>query len=260
MSGGTVVGSDAIQYKSVWCFLFCGPRMEVTGHRATRQEITHRGILAGISAWKASKAMPPDLIPRAAFFCGQVQWLLVVWLLVQLAGPSRWALRPGLWRWACLGTVYKKGKLSDFGSWRLLFIKSQMGLLQEGVLANGVRPSIWGYLFDGESGYMHSTDDPLLALTELTTSALSDKKCFFAHLGDFQKAFPFTWREDILPLADNCPNLTGGQLHLLGDTLSLDVVLVRLGGECPVIVKQNLPERGCLGPLNHCCIHSFLIH
>ena len=68
MSGGTVVGSDAIQYKSVWCFLFCGPRMEVTGHRATRQEITHRGILAGISAWKASKAMPPNLIPRAAFF------------------------------------------------------------------------------------------------------------------------------------------------------------------------------------------------
>ena len=96
---------------------------------------------------------------------------------------------------------------------------------------------------------MHSTDDPLLALTELTTSALSDKECFFAHLGDFQKAFPFTWREDILPLAANCPNLTGGQLHLLGDTLSLDVVLVRLGGESPVIVKQNLPERGCLGPL-----------
>ena len=223
------------------------------------KEITQPDVLAVISAWKASKAMPPDLIPRAAFLCGQVQWLLVVWLLVQLAGPSRWALRPGLWRWACLGTVYKTGKLSDFGSWRLLFIKSQMGLLQEGVLANGVRPSIWGYLFDGQSGYMRSTDDPLLALTELTTSTISDKKCFFALLGDFQKAFPFTWREDILLLAANCPNLTGGQLHLLGDMLSLDVVLVRLGGESPVIVKQGLPEGGCLGPLLYPLLPDSLI-
>ena len=143
--------SDLTQFNTKVCGVssFLGRVWKSRGTGQLDKEITHPGVLAGISAWKAPKPMPPDLIPRAAFLCGQVQWLL--------AGPSRWALRPGLWRWACLGTVYKKGKLSDFGSWRLLFIKSQMGLLQEGVLANGVRPSIWGYLLDGQSSYMRST-------------------------------------------------------------------------------------------------------
>lgn len=109
--------SDLTQFNTKVCGVssFVGRVWKSRGTGQLDKEITHR--------------------PRAAFLCGQVQWLLVVWLLVQLAGPSRWALRPGLWRWAFLGTVYKKGKLSDFGSWRLLFIKSQMGLLQEGVLS-----------------------------------------------------------------------------------------------------------------------------
>ena len=101
-----------------------------------------------------------------------------------------------------------------------------------------------GVSFDGQSGYTRSADDPLLALTELS---LSEKKCFFAFLGDL--SLPFTWGEDMLLLDANCPNFTGGQLHLVGDILSFDVVRVCLGGKSTVIVKQGLPEGGCLGPL-----------
>ena len=64
MSGGTVVGSDAIQYKSVWCFLFCGPRMEVTGHRATRQG-DHSPPTCSFFMWPSTVASC-GLAPRPA--------------------------------------------------------------------------------------------------------------------------------------------------------------------------------------------------
>ena len=61
-------------------------------------EISQPQVCAVISDWKMSRAMPPDLLPRAAFTCENQAWGLVVWHLCQLAGPAKWALRPSLWR------------------------------------------------------------------------------------------------------------------------------------------------------------------
>ena len=117
-------------------------------------------------------------------------WILVVWALVRLAGPMAFALRPTLWRWACVDVAHKDGALCEYDSWRLLFVKSQMGLLQEGVLALGLRPRVWGYLEDGQSGYLRSGDDPLLVLSELNCFSTEQNRRIFANMGDFQKAFP----------------------------------------------------------------------
>ena len=213
-------------------------------------DVSEPQIRAVLSTWKASTAITPDLIPRAAFVADNEDWISLIWLLCQLAGPARFALRPTLWRWSSLGTAFKKGPATEFSSWRLLFVRSQMGLLQEGVLALRLRPAIWSHLLEGQSGYIRSSEDPVLALTELRQLAVaSQHRCVFVLMGDFEKAFPSCWRNDILHLAAECPLLSGGALHLLGDILDSDSVSVGFGGFSVVPVLEGLPEGGCLGPL-----------
>ncbi|OLP99287.1 hypothetical protein AK812_SmicGene18188 [Symbiodinium microadriaticum] len=125
---------------------------------------------------------------------------------------------------------------------KLLFIKSQMGLLQEGILAIRLRPAVWGSLQNGQSGYMRGVDDPLLVLHDLAQITVHQNRCFYAVMGDFEKAFPSVWREDVLSLAAECPGVSGGVLHLLGDILDLDMVSVLLSGSSVVPVRQGLPE------------------
>ena len=125
-----------------------------------------------------------------------------------------------------------------------------MGLLQEGVLALQLRPAVWSHLLEGQSGYIRSSDDPVLALSELRQLAVaSQNRCIFALMGDFQKAFPSCWRDDIIQLAAQCPLLAGGTLHLLGDILDSDLVSVGLGGLSVFSIVEGLPEGGCLGPI-----------
>ena len=214
------------------------------------RDISEPEVRAVLSSWQSSAAISPDLIPRAALQADQEDWICLVWLLCQLAGPARWALRPSLWRWSCLGTAFKKGSVSEFSSWRLLFVRSQMGLLQEGVLALQLRPAIWSHLLEGQSGYIRSSDDPVFALSELRQLAVaSQNRCVFALMGDFQKAFPSCWRDDIIHLAAKCPLVSGGVLHLLGDALASDLVSVFFGGFSVLPVLEGLPEGGCLGPI-----------
>ena len=186
-------------------------------------------------------------------------WILVVWALVRLAGPVAFALRPSLWRWACVDVAHKTGALNEYDSWRLLFVKSQMGLLQEGVLALGLRPRVWGYLEEGQSGYLRSSDDPLLVLAELNCISAEQHRRIFANLGDFQKAFPSSWREDLLLLLSRGPQVQGGAFHLLSDILRLDVTLVPLSGMSIVFIIQGLPEGGVLGPILYPLIPDSLV-
>ena len=89
-----------------------------------------------------------------------------------------------------------------------------------------------------------------MVLHELSSDALSNDRCFFAVMGDFEKAFPSTWREDILGLAARCPGVQGGIFHLLGDILAWDAVHVLLAGSGVVnVCQQGLPEGGCSGPI-----------
>ena len=95
-----------------------------------------------VSDWDASFAVPADMIPRAAYKCSDMAWSRLVFALHSLAGPAGWSLRPTIWRWVTLGLTYKKSPLHDVSSWRLLFIRSQMGLLQECFLGAWMRPAI----------------------------------------------------------------------------------------------------------------------
>ena len=104
------------------------------GHRDC--EVSNIEVSAVVAAWKTSAAIPVDLLVRAAFKCGCPWWDALVLALLQLTGPGGWALRPSLWKWVSLGTTLKGGDPSEMENWRLLFIRCQMGLLQEAVLAN----------------------------------------------------------------------------------------------------------------------------
>ncbi|CAE7431354.1 unnamed protein product, partial [Symbiodinium sp. CCMP2456] len=204
-------------------------------------DVSEPQIRAGLSTWKASTAITPDLIPRAAFVADSEDWISLIWLLCQLAGPARFALRPTLWRWSSLGTAFKKGPATEFSSWRLLFVRSQMGLLQEGVLALRLRPAIWSHLLEGQSGYIRSSEDPVLALTELRQLAVaSQHRCVFVLMGDFEKAFPSCWRNDILHLAAECPLLSGGPL--LYPLIPNSLTRVLLHEKCGVALDAALPK------------------
>ena len=66
-----------------------------------------------VHEWDTSVAVPPDLLPRAAFQCGYKPWDTAVWLLQRLVGPGGLAVRPWLWRWAPMVALHKRGDPRD---------------------------------------------------------------------------------------------------------------------------------------------------
>eukprot|EP00959_Pyramimonas_sp_CCMP1952_P156556 3274147-Pyramimonas_sp.AAC.1 len=74
-------------------------------------------------------------------------------------------------------------------------IKAQLGLLQEGVLCNRLRPIVRAAITPGQSGYIRDTGDAHLLLHELVAEAEHHGRPLIALFGDLQKAFPRTWRQ-----------------------------------------------------------------
>jgi hypothetical protein len=93
--------------------------------------------------------MPADLLPRVVFTLGDYAWDLVVWLLQRICGPAAFAYRPLLWRMALMVALHKRGDYLQPGSYRLILVKSQMGLLQEGLLSQRVGPTLSFHLTPG---------------------------------------------------------------------------------------------------------------
>jgi hypothetical protein len=100
-----------------------------------------------------------------------------------------------------LGFSLKAGSETNMDNWRLLFVRSQMGLLQEGVWSNRLRPSIWQQLHPCQSGYQRAVDDAWLVLFELAAVLRAAGRSLYIIMGDFEKAFPRTWRQDLLCVA-----------------------------------------------------------
>ena len=132
----------------------------------------------------------------------------------------------------------------DVDNWRLLFVRAQMGLLQEGILSDRLVGTVWGALSDVQSGYMRGVEDPLLVLYEVAAAMRAAGRCLFLLFGDFHEAFPRVWRQDLFHLLAHGPQVSGGCLHLLGSILELDI-----GGRSVVLVDQGLPEGGVIGTL-----------
>ena len=202
-----------------------------------------------LSDWDSSRALTPDLLPRAVLFVGNSFWQDAVWRLIRLTGPGLLACRPSLWRAACLDTVYKSGPCAFPNSFRLLSVRVQMGLLQEAVLAARIKPQVRACLTTGQSGYVRDVEDPLLALHELLVAQSSLGRSLWICFADFVKAFPRTDRSDLLTLLYSRTRIRGGAWSLLEDIFAWDCVHVLLSGHSSVIVTNGLPEGGSLGPL-----------
>ena len=99
------------------------------------------------ATWIKSCALSPDLLVRGAFACDHKKWQHRVCFLLRLTvgDAARW---PGV----SLAQRHKGGPLVDVESWRLLFIRAQMGFLQEGILSDRLVGTIWDALSDGPSG------------------------------------------------------------------------------------------------------------
>ena len=212
-----------------------------------------------INDWDTSPAMPADLVPRAAFTCAGPAWRRATWLLQKLVGPGALAMRPRLWRYAALFVLYKKGDPSLVGNFRMLFVKAQMGLLQEGLLFRRVIPQIRSFCRPPQSGFVRSVEDTLLLLHETAADAADNLRALWVLFADQVKAFPRTWRADILEEAATGPRIRDGALALLGSILDHDSVCIWLSGDSVVTVTQGIPEGGCIGPMAYPLIPDSLL-
>ena len=125
-------------------------------------------------------------------------WDKVVWRLLKLAGPNGAAYRPRLWRAALVVPLLKNGDPFIQTSFRLIMVKAQMGLIQEGLLSERLLERIQCSLERGQSGYVRGVQDPHLLLHEILSESRRFRRDVWLLPGDFVKAFPLTWREDLL--------------------------------------------------------------
>ncbi|CAE8693583.1 unnamed protein product [Polarella glacialis] len=151
-------------------------------------------VLAIVPALDSSKAMPPDLLPRVIYTCQDEVMSCFTWKMLELTGPACAAYRPRLWRWAVLFTLRKKGDPLFFASFRKIFVKCQLGLLQETLLTRRLLPSVLPAISEGQSGYCRGVEDAQLLLLELSAWARRFGIPLWSVYGDFVKAFPRTWR------------------------------------------------------------------
>ena len=205
-------------------------------------------VLLVIKKWDPSQSCPADLCPRAAFQCGHIIWLTVIWQAQLLCGPAILAYRPSLWRLSTLLAVYKRGNPRLHSAFRLIFVKSQMGLLQEGLIALRLKPIISAFLRPCQSGYLKGIDDPHLVMFELSSVALKQMRTLWVILGDFRQAFPRVWRDLLLDLAYSGPGIQDGMFELLASILESDSVNVWLSGVSEVPICEGVPEGGTIGP------------
>jgi hypothetical protein len=138
-------------------------------------------------------------------------------------------------------------------NFRLIFIKVQMALLQEAM------PTFRSVLEQGQSGFCRGTDSPALLLHEVCSLRLLRLLCTWYALGDFQKAFPRTWREDLICIINRIRPAGNGVVALLADVLRNDVVAVWLSGCSDMDVVQGIPEDGNVGTLTYVHLPDTLI-
>ena len=113
----------------------------------------------------------------------------VVWYVQVICGPSFLAYRPGLWRCSVLLAVLKAGNPRWHASFRLIFVKVQLGLLQETLLSKRLKQIIGRYLMPCQSGYWKGVEDPHLVLHTVSTMAKQECRQLWLVLGDCMKAF-----------------------------------------------------------------------
>lgn len=233
------------------CQQLCAAALRQPSGDSKDFSVTEREVVDIRNAWSTSKGMPPDLLPRALFMANSVGWNSVVWALQRWTGPGGAAFRPSLWRQAALCPVHKAGPACLASSFRLIFVKVQLGLMQEALLTQRWLTATRRFIQPCQSGYIRGVDDAHLLLHEVSAEALHQHRPLWFVLGDFQKAFPRVCRHDLLCALADGPHVNGHCLGLLGDILKEDHVVVWYSGFSDTIITSGIPEGGCIGPFGY---------
>ena len=101
--------------------------------------VTLDEVKTQIKSWKASPSLPPDLLPRIVFKLPHIHWDNLVFSLIRLTGPGALACRPVRWKYTFPWTKHKSKSAYDIENFRRLWIRVQMGLLQEAVLSSRIK-------------------------------------------------------------------------------------------------------------------------
>ena len=211
--------------------------------------ITQAECVQVVSEWGDTAATTPDLVPRVVLQLRHSLLDSVIFRLMKLLGPGGLALRPRLWRGANAVTRYKEGPPDEGESYRLIMVRAQLGLLQEGLLFQRLQGPLRDRITQGQSGYIRDVGDAHLLLHELTAAAIQARKTIIAVFGDLQKAFPRTWREGLLLNLHEFGGVRDGAFALLRSILEEDCVHINHNGCAVVWVQQGVPEGGSMGPL-----------
>eukprot|EP00439_Symbiodinium_sp_Y106_P071520 s5564_g12.t2 len=233
------------------CQQLCTAALRQASEDSKDYAVTEREVVDIRNAWSASKGMPPDLLPRALFMANSEGWNSVVWALQRWTGPGGAAFRPSLWRQAALCPVHKAGPACLASSFRLIFVKAQLGLMQEALLAQRWLSATRRFIQPCQSGYIRGVDDAHLLLHEVSAEAILQHRPLWFVMGDFHKAFPRVCRHDLLCALADGPHVNGHCLGLLGDILKEDHVVVWYSGFSETIVTSGIPEGGCIGPFGY---------
>ena len=121
-----------------------------------------------------------------------------------------------------------------------------MALLQEAVIANRLRSTFVSRLIAGQSGYIRGVEDPQLLLHELVSLMRRCGRFLWILMGDFAKAFPRVWREDLLvELYQAVPELRGSMYTLLHQIFQPGSVQIR-GDHLTRHPRRRLHGNTCL--------------
>ena len=228
-----------------------------SGHADT--EIMEQDVSSLVSDMKDSDAIPPDLLPRAMLQSEDRLSGECIWRLLRICGPCKLAVRPNLWRWASAVPLHKNGNPQHIPNYRLIMIKQQMGLLQETLLSQRLEPKVRSALTSGQSGYVRDVEDPIVLLHEICALRLAINLPTWTLMGDFKKAFPKVWREDLLVKMGIHGLVKDCAFALLCDVLHRDFILVPMSGTSLVDIQRGIPEGGTIGTLLYTSLPDDLV-
>ena len=192
------------------------------GHGVFDAPVLQSEVSLIMGKWAKSFATTPDLVPRTAFTTCNQEWDVCCFLLLRLLGPGCLAIKPDLWRRTLVVPKHKQGLIISPDNWRFLEVRSQMGLLQEAVLINRIKPCLLQNLEPGQSGYVRDVSDAQLLLHDLTAARRASGLPILTVMGDLARAFPRTWRDDFLTQVCCQAGVNGGGRGLLADMLFWD--------------------------------------
>ena len=143
--------------------------------------------------------------------------------------------------------IHKKGDPNVMANFRMIFVRVQLGLLQETLLCARLAPPVREYIWPGQSGYVRGVDDPHTFLHELVALRKPLGLVLVTLLGDHVNAFPRSWRDDLLLLMSDGAGVRAGALALFAGMLSPETIHVWLDGVSKCNVSTGLPEGSTIG-------------